>query len=101
VVAGLREVADEHFGAGLQTHLNGYRAAEARTSGEIVCVLAQSSRRDGTAGSCRGPGGLALPWLLVAFTAMTVQRILSLQIVLFFALMVTSLAAGTNRTYAA
>ncbi len=31
---------------------------------------------------------LALPWLLVAFTAMTVHRILSLQIVVFFALVV-------------
>ena len=64
------------------------RAAEAKTSGEIVCVLAQSSS-DATALPVflAAVAALALPWLLVAFTAMTVQRILSLQIVLFFVLM--------------
>ena len=63
------------------------RAAEAKTSGEIVCVLAQSSS-DATALPVflAAVAALALPWLLVAFTAMTVQRILSLQIVLFFGL---------------
>jgi putative membrane protein len=65
------------------------RAAEARTSGEIVCVLAQSSSDATTLPVLVAAlAALALPWLLVAFTAMTVQRILSLQIVLFFALMV-------------
>ena len=63
------------------------RAAEAKTSGEIVCVLAQSSS-DATALPVflAAVAALALPWLLVAFTAMTVQRILSLQIVLFLGL---------------
>ena len=59
-------------------------AAEARTSGEIVCVLANAS-----ANAMALPilvaavAALALPWLLVAFTAMPVQRILSLQLVVF------------------
>jgi putative membrane protein len=64
-------------------------AAEARTSGQIVCVLAQSS-----SGATALPifiaavAALALPWLLVAFTDLAVQRILSLQIVVFIALCV-------------
>jgi putative membrane protein len=64
-------------------------AAEARTSGEIVCVLAQTSS-DATALPIlvAAVAALALPWLLVAFTAMTVHRILSLQIVVFLALLV-------------
>jgi putative membrane protein len=60
------------------------RAAEAKTSGEIVCVLAQSSA---TATALpvflAAIGALALPWLLVSLTAMPVYRILSLQIVAF------------------
>src|SRR5271166_6596600 len=65
------------------------RAAEARTSGEIVCVLAQTSS-DATALPIMiaAVAALALPWLLVAFTVMTVHRILSLQIVVFVALLV-------------
>ena len=64
-------------------------AAEAKTSGEIICVLAQNSS-DATELPIfiAAVAALALPWLLVAFTAMTVYRILSLQIVIFFALMV-------------
>lgn len=64
------------------------RAAEAKTSGEIVCVLARSST-----GATALPvfiaavAGLVLPWVLVAFTAMTVERILSLQVVVFLALL--------------
>src|SRR5262249_59939951 len=60
------------------------RAAEAKTSGEIVCVLAETSVQ-----STASPVfiaaviSLALPWLLTAFTAMTVFRILSLQVVVF------------------
>jgi putative membrane protein len=61
-------------------------AAEAKTSGEIVCVLAQKSV-DATALPIFIAAilALALPWLLVAVTAMPVFRILSLQIVLFIA----------------
>jgi putative membrane protein len=63
------------------------RAAEAKTSGEIVCVLAQSSS-DTTALPILVAAvvALALPWLLVAFTALSVHRILLLQAVAFFAL---------------
>jgi putative membrane protein len=65
------------------------RAAEAKTSGEIVCVLAQSSA-DATALPIlvAAVAALALPWLLVAVTAMSVHRILLLQVVAFFALAV-------------
>jgi putative membrane protein len=64
------------------------RAAEAKTSGEIICVLAQTSS-DATALPVliAAVAALALPWLLTALTAMTVHRMLSLQIVVFFALM--------------
>jgi len=67
---------------------NAVRAAEAKTSGEIVCVLAQTSS-DVTALPIfiAAIVALALPWLLVAFTAMTVQRILSLQIAIFLVLL--------------
>jgi putative membrane protein len=64
------------------------RAAEANTSGEIVCVLAQSS-----IGATALPvfiaavAALVLPWLLVAFTAMTVYAILTLQVAAFVLLL--------------
>jgi putative membrane protein len=63
------------------------RAAEQRTSGEIVCVLAETS----TAGTAlpvliAAALALALPWALVAFTDMTVQRILLLQLLAFVVL---------------
>lgn len=63
------------------------RAAEVNTSGEIVCVLAQSS-----ASATALPvflaaiGALLFPWLIVSFTAMPVYRMLSLQVVIFLAL---------------
>jgi len=65
------------------------RAAEAKTSGEIVCVLAQTSS-DATALPILIAAlvALALPWLLVAFTAMSVHRILLLQTIVFLALAV-------------
>ena len=65
------------------------RAAEEKSSGEIVCVLAQTSS-DATALPVliAAIAALTLPWLLVAFTAMTVQRILSLQIAAFLVLLV-------------
>lgn len=62
-------------------------SAEARTSGEIVCVLAEAST-----GSTALPLliaavlALVLPWLLVAATALAVQRILELQVVAFLLL---------------
>jgi putative membrane protein len=63
------------------------RAAEAKTSGEIVCVLAQTSSDAAALPILLAAiAALALPWLLVAFTAMPVNRILLLQIVVFVAL---------------
>jgi len=63
------------------------RAAEAKTSGEIVCVMAQTSC-DATAPPILVAAvvALALPWLLVAVTAMPVNRILLLQSVVFVVL---------------
>jgi putative membrane protein len=66
---------------------NAVRAVEDKTSGEIVCVLAQSS----TATTAlpvviAATIALVLPWLLVAFTAMTVFGILSLQVAVFLVL---------------
>jgi putative membrane protein len=66
------------------------RAAEAGTSGEIVCVLAQtSSDATGLPILLAATAALAFPWMLVAVTAMPVTRILLLQIILFVALAVT------------
>lgn len=62
-------------------------AGEARTSGEIVCVLAKtSSSATATPVLVAAAAALALPWLLVAFTALPVTRILSLQVALFLGL---------------
>jgi len=63
------------------------RAAEAKTSGEIVCVLARTST-DATAPPIllAALAALALPWLLLALTEMSVQGILVLQIAAFFVL---------------
>jgi putative membrane protein len=62
------------------------RVAESKTSGEIVCVLAEKSS-DATALPIfiAAVVALALPWLLVNTTAMPVFRILSLQVVIFIA----------------
>src|SRR5690349_626044 len=57
------------------------RLIEDRTSGEIVCVLAESST-----GAAALPvfiaalAALAIPWLLVVLTPLTVYRILTLQV---------------------
>ncbi|SEO79453.1 putative membrane protein [Rhodospirillales bacterium URHD0017] len=63
------------------------QAAERKTSGEIVCVLARSSA-DVTALPILLAAllALALPWLLVALTTLSVLTILSLQLALFVAL---------------
>jgi putative membrane protein len=71
----------EHIAAAIQ-------AAEARTSGQIVCVLAEtSSPVTALPIFIAALAALATPWLLMAFTAMTVQRILSLQLVVFILLL--------------
>jgi putative membrane protein len=65
------------------------RAAEAKTSGEIVCVLARTSS-DTTALPVliAAVTALALPWLLVAVTALPVHRILLCQVALFVVLLI-------------
>jgi putative membrane protein len=64
-------------------------SVKARTSGEIVCVLAQtSSRTTALPVFIAAVVALALPWMLTAFTAMTVFRILSLQTFAFFLLLI-------------
>jgi putative membrane protein len=61
--------------------------AEAKSSGEIVCVLANnSSSPTALPIFIAALVALALPWFLVAFTAMVVERMLALQVILFFAL---------------
>ncbi|HMK78328.1 MAG TPA: TPM domain-containing protein [Xanthobacteraceae bacterium] len=61
--------------------------AEQKTTGEIVCVLARtSSDATGLPIFLAAVGALILPWLLIAFTALSVERILTLQIVAFLAL---------------
>ena len=63
------------------------RGIEAKTSGEIVCVLARSSCDAGALPVLMAAAvALALPWLLVAFTQMSVHRILLLQIAAFLVL---------------
>jgi putative membrane protein len=63
------------------------RAAEAKTSGEIVCVLAQtSSDAKALPIFLAAVVALALPWLLDAWTVMTVHRMLSLQLLAFVVL---------------
>jgi putative membrane protein len=60
------------------------RAAETKTSGEIVCVLARtSSDATGLPILIATAVALALPWVLIAFTEFTVFRILLLQILAF------------------
>jgi putative membrane protein len=60
------------------------QGAEARTSGEIVCVLAESSSQPGALPVLVAAiVALALPWLLISFTHFAVERILFLQILVF------------------
>lgn len=65
------------------------RALEARSTGEIVCVLAeQSADSHALPLLIAAIGALALPWPLVAFTALPVTTILALQIAAFAALLI-------------
>jgi putative membrane protein len=60
------------------------RAAEEKTSGEIVCVLARSSSRSTALPVfIAAIVALALPWILVATTALTVERVLAIQLLTF------------------
>lgn len=63
------------------------RAVEGRTTGEIVCVLAEQSADSGALPILFAAlAALLSPWLLVAFTALPVAAILSWQVVVFLAL---------------
>jgi len=63
------------------------RSAEAKTSGEIVCVLAHTSTHASALNVVlAAAAALAVPWLLMAFTEMTVQQMLSVQVAVFLAL---------------
>ena len=65
------------------------RAAEANTSGEIVCVLARTSTDAAALPVLLAAAvALALPWLLVALTDISVERILVLQVAVFVVLAV-------------
>jgi putative membrane protein len=67
---------------------NSIRSAEENTSGEIVCVLAEtSSSATALPVFLAALLALALPWGLVSLTGMPVYRILSLQVVTFVILM--------------
>ena len=67
---------------------NAIRSAEAKTSGEIVCVLARTSTHaTALPVILAAAAALATPWLLMAFTAMTVQRILVIQVAVFLVLL--------------
>ena len=64
-------------------------AAEARTTGEIVCVLAERSSDTGALPILLAAlAALATPWLLVALTPLPVLTILAWQLVAFVALAV-------------
>ena len=63
------------------------RSAEAKTSGEIVCVLARTSTHASALNVViAAAAALATPWLLMAFTALTVQQMLSAQLGVFLVL---------------
>ena len=76
------------------------RDAEARTTGEIVCVLAQSSSVGRTAlpVALAAVLALAVPWLLMVLTTLSLQLILSIQVVVFLAGVAV---AGLSRVQAA
>jgi putative membrane protein len=72
-------------------------AAEAKTSGEIVCVLGRaSSDYLAYATAWSALAALIAPWLLIAFTQFSVQRIFLAQILIFTALFVISSASGVR-----
>ncbi len=65
------------------------QSAEAKTSTEIVCVLAQASSHTAAFPILiAAVVALALPWLLMVLTVFTLQRILLLQVVVFLALLI-------------
>lgn len=78
---------------------NAIRDAEAKTAGEIVCVLARSST-EATAlpVMIAAVAALALPWLLVAYSALPVDSILTLQVIAFIILVLVLSLPGIRAT---
>lgn len=74
------------------------RAAEARTEGEIVCVLAKSSS-DYAVYPLAWAALIALivPWVLVTLTAFSVERILLIQLLVFLGLYVLFSVSAVHR----
>ncbi|MGH7784722.1 MAG: TPM domain-containing protein [Candidatus Binatia bacterium] len=65
------------------------RAVEDRSSSEVVCVIASSTAHvTAVPVLIAAIVALGVPWLLMACTAMTVQRILSLQVIAFLGLLI-------------
>ena len=64
-------------------------ASEARTTGEIVCVLARTSSEhaSGLPVLLAAVVALALPWLLMSLTTLSLQVMLSLQVLMFLVLL--------------
>jgi putative membrane protein len=71
------------------------KAAEARTDGEIVCVVARASSDYLTyAVAWSALTALAAPWLLIAATRLSVQQILLVQVCAFAALYLVFSTSG-------
>jgi putative membrane protein len=63
------------------------KAVEAKTSGEIVCVVARAASDYMTyAIAWSALAALAAPWFLIAFTQLSTQRIFLVQVLVFSAL---------------
>lgn len=74
------------------------RAAEARTTGEIVCVLARTSSVGTTALPVVVAAVLALavPWALMALTTLSLHLILSIQVLVFLAAVAIACLPGVQ-----
>jgi putative membrane protein len=70
------------------------KAAEARTSGQIVCVLARQSCDTGAQAALLAAAlAMLTPWPLLALTQMPAQRVFAIQVFIF---MVTLLLGSTR-----
>lgn len=74
------------------------RAAEARTTGEIVCVLARTSSVGTTALPVviAAVLALAVPWALMALTTLSLHLILSIQVLVFLAAVAIACLPGVQ-----
>jgi len=74
------------------------RASEQLTAGEIVCVLARTSSVGATALPVLAAAviALAVPWLLMALTALSLHLILSIQVLVFLVMFAVSCFAAVQ-----